>query len=139
GTTVVLDGVSLGIAAGERIGLLGRNGAGKTALLRVLTRLEEPDAGRVSHTSGLRIGYVDQRGELPDAGAATVRDVVLHADAYAAEHEWAGDAAVRAVLDGLGLFALGLDAPVATMSGGERRRVSLAAALVHETDLRRLD
>ena len=139
GTTTVLDGVSLGIAAGERIGLLGANGAGKTTLLGVLTRREEPDEGRVSHTSGLRIGYVDQRGELPDAGAATIRDVVLHADAYAAEHEWAGDAAVRAVLDGLGLFALGLDAPVATMSGGERRRVGLAAALVHQTDLLVLD
>src|SRR5207249_3815589 len=60
-------------------------------------------------------------------------------DAYAAEHEWAGDAAVRAVLDGLGLFALGLDAPVSTMSGGERRRVSLAAALVHQTDVLVLD
>jgi len=139
GTTVVLDGVSIGIAAGERIGLVGPNGAGKTTLLDVLTKRQEPDTGRVSHTSGLRIGHVDQRGELPEAGEETVRDVVLHADAYAAEHEWAGDAAVRAVLDGLGLFALGLDAPVATMSGGEQRRVSLAAALVHRTDLLVLD
>jgi len=139
GTTVVLDGVSIGIAAGERIGLVGPNGAGKTTLLDVLTKRQEPDTGRVSHTSGLRIGHVDQRGELLEAGEETVRDVVLHADAYAAEHEWAGDAAVRAVLDGLGLFALGLDAPVATMSGGEQRRVSLAAALVHRTDLLVLD
>ena len=137
GTTVVLDEVSLGIAAGERIGLLGRNGAGKTTLLGVLTRREEPDSGRVSHTSGLRIGYVDQRGELPEA-ARTVRDAVL-GSGYGAEHEWAGDAAVRAVLDGLGLLALGLDAPVATMSGGERRRVSLAAALIRPTDLLVLD
>jgi ABC transport system ATP-binding/permease protein len=139
GGTPVLDGVSLGIAAGERIGLLGANGAGKTTLLAVLTRRVEPDTGRVSHTSGLRTGYVDQRGELPEASSVTVREVVLHADAYAAEHEWAGDAAVRAVLDGLGLFALGLDAPVGTLSGGERRRVSLAAALVHRTDLLVLD
>jgi ATP-binding cassette subfamily F protein uup len=138
GAAAVLDGVSIGIAAGERIGLLGRNGAGKTTLLRILTRYDEPDTGRVSHTSGLRIGYVDQRGELPPE-VATVRDAVLGADVYAAEHEWAGDAAVRAVLDGLGLFALGLDAPVGTMSGGERRRVSLAAALIQPTDLLVLD
>jgi ABC transport system ATP-binding/permease protein len=138
GTTVVLDELSLGIAAGERIGLLGRNGAGKTTLLGVLTRREEPDSGRVSHISGLRIGYVDQRGDFPPS-AVSVRDAVLGTGTYEAEHEWAGDATVRSVLDGLGLFALGLDAPVGTMSGGERRRVSLAAALIQPTDLLVLD
>ncbi|MGI8870670.1 MAG: ABC-F family ATP-binding cassette domain-containing protein, partial [Mycobacteriales bacterium] len=75
----------------------------------------------------------------PWATDATVRDVVLSADAFAAEHEWAGDAHVRDVLFGLGLGAIGLDSPVATMSGGERRRVSLASHLVHKTDLLVLD
>ncbi|HUR51983.1 MAG TPA: ABC-F family ATP-binding cassette domain-containing protein, partial [Mycobacteriales bacterium] len=81
----------------------------------------------------------DQRGDLPAAGEETVRDVVLHADAYAAEHEWAGDAAVRSVLTGLELDRIGLDSPVATMSGGERRRVALAAQLIRPLDLLVLD
>lgn len=133
GTTAVLDGVSLGVAAGERIGIVGRNGGGKTTLLRLITGAEAPDAGRVTVTGGTRVAYVDQSGELPEA---TVREVVV---GDAAEHEWAGDAAVREVLTGLGLASVGLDAPVVRLSGGERRRVALAAALVHQADLLVLD
>jgi ABC transport system ATP-binding/permease protein len=134
GTTVVLDDVSLGIAGGERIGVVGRNGGGKTTLLRLITGDETPDSGRVTRTGGTRIATVTQREALPPD--ATVRDVVV---GDAAVHEWAGDAAVREVLDGLGLSALGLSAWVARLSGGERRRVTLAAALVQQADLLVLD
>jgi len=135
GTAVLLQDVSLGIADGDRIGVVGRNGGGKTTLLRVLTRTEPPDGGRVTHARGLRTGLLAQVDDLPPK--ATVRDLVL-AEA-GAEHEWAGDARVREVLDGLGLTGLGLDAPVAPMSGGERRRVALAALLVADPDLLALD
>ncbi|HTZ42781.1 MAG TPA: ABC-F family ATP-binding cassette domain-containing protein [Jatrophihabitans sp.] len=134
GTTVVLDGVSLGIGTGERIGVVGRNGGGKSTLLRTITGTEPPDTGRVSRTGGTRIATVDQAGAL--RVGATVREVVV---GDAAEHVWAGDAAVREVLAGLGLAALGLDTGVDRLSGGERRRVSLAAALVAETELLVLD
>ncbi len=133
GTSAVLDGVSLGVAAGERVGVVGRNGGGKTTLLRVLLRAERPDTGRVTHTSGLDVGWLPQHADLPDG--ATVRDVVVGA---AADHEWAGDARVRAVLHGLGVGDR-FDAPVGPMSGGERRRVALAALLVGEHSLLVLD
>src|SRR5215204_4378421 len=137
GTTVVLDDVSLGVAAGERIGVVGRNGGGKSTLLSLLTGADEPDSGRVTRRGDLALGVLDQSGTLPPG--ATVRDVVLPASTFAAEHEWAGDAAVRSVLTGLELDRLGLDAPVATMSGGERRRVALAAQLIRPLDLLVLD
>ncbi|HZB51200.1 MAG TPA: ABC-F family ATP-binding cassette domain-containing protein, partial [Mycobacteriales bacterium] len=125
---------SLGVQAGERTGVVGRNGGGKTTLLRLLTGRETPDSGRVSSAGGLRLGYVDQRSEPP---GGTVRDAVL--SGYGEVHEWAGDAAVRAVLDGLGLNRIGLDAPTAELSGGERRRTALAGALVARSDLLILD
>src|SRR3954447_3237923 len=137
GTTVLLDDVSLGVAAGERIGVVRRNGAGKTTLLEVLTGREEPDSGRVTRRGNLTLGVLDQSGTLPPG--KTVRDVVLPPSLFAAEHEWAADPAVRSVLTGLELDRLGLDAPVDTMSGGERRRVALAAQLVRPLDLLVLD
>jgi ATP-binding cassette subfamily F protein uup len=133
-TTVVLDRVSLGVQAGERIGVVGRNGGGKTTLLRLLAGAETPDEGRVARAGGLRVGCVDQHSE---PAGATVRAAVLAG--YGQVHEWAGDAAVRAVLDGLGLTRIGLDAATAELSGGERRRVALAAALVARSDLLVLD
>ncbi|PRY48218.1 ATP-binding cassette subfamily F protein uup [Geodermatophilus tzadiensis] len=137
GTTVLLDDVSLGVAAGERIGVVGRNGSGKSTLLGVLTGAEEPDSGRVTQRGDLAVGVLDQSGTLPPG--ATVRDVVLPASLFAAEHEWAADPAVRSVLSGLELDRLGLDSPVAPMSGGERRRVALAAQLIRPLDLLVLD
>jgi ATP-binding cassette subfamily F protein uup len=134
GTTNVLTAVSLGVSDGDRIGVVGRNGGGKSTLLNLITRDEAPDAGRVTHTGGLRIAIVDQRGEL--VAGSTVRAAVV---GDAAEHVWAGDAAVREILTGLGLSELGLDTSVDRLSGGERRRVSLAAALVTDAELLVLD
>jgi ATP-binding cassette subfamily F protein uup len=137
GTTVLLDDVSLGVASGERIGVVGRNGSGKSTLLGVLTGREDPDSGRVTQRGDLAVGVLDQSGTLPPG--ATVRDVVLPESLFAAEHEWAADAGVRSVLTGLELDRLGLDSPVAPMSGGERRRVALAAQLIRPLDLLVLD
>jgi ATP-binding cassette subfamily F protein uup len=135
---VLLDRVSLGVSAGERIGVVGLNGGGKTTLLEVLTGIREPDSGRVSRLRDLRIASVDQHTVLP--AGARVRDVVLGALGVAVdtdEHEWASSARVRTVLSGLGVTDL--DRTVDGLSGGERRRVALAAALVSESDLIVLD
>jgi ABC transport system ATP-binding/permease protein len=136
GVKALLDAVSLGVNDGDRIGVVGLNGGGKTTLLEVLASLEPPDQGRVSQTRGLRMAVVTQRTELI---GDTVRNAVLDPHGFTSEHEWAADARVRSILDGLGITRLGLDSPVATMSGGERRRVALAAALIRELDLLVLD
>nr|MDT0658120.1 ABC-F family ATP-binding cassette domain-containing protein [Micromonospora sp. DSM 115978] len=137
----LLTDVSLGLDDADRIGVVGLNGAGKSTLLRLLARLEEPDDGRVTHRRDLRVAWLPQTLTL--AADATVRDVVLGtawlAEGFGAEHEWAGDAGVRAILAGLGMPYLGLDQPVGPMSGGERRRVALAALLVRPADLIILD
>jgi ATPase subunit of ABC transporter with duplicated ATPase domains len=137
---LVVD-VSLGLDDTDRIGVVGLNGSGKSTLLRLLTKREEPDAGRVTHRRDLRVAWLPQSLDL--APEASVRDVVLGTawlpEGFAAEHEWAGDAGVRAILDGLGMGHLGLDAAVGRMSGGERRRVALAALLVRQSDLLVLD
>ncbi|WP_019901812.1 ABC-F family ATP-binding cassette domain-containing protein [Salinispora arenicola] len=137
----LLTDVSLGLDDADRVGVVGLNGAGKSTLLRLIARQEEPDEGRVTHRRDLRVAGLPQTLRLaPDA---TVRDVVLGtawlAESMGAEHEWAGDAGVRGVLDGLGMPYLGLDTPVGPMSGGERRRVALAALLVRDSDLLILD
>jgi ATP-binding cassette subfamily F protein uup len=137
GVRPLLEGVSLGVAEGDRIGVVGLNGGGKTTLLEVLAGIEPVDEGRVSQNRGLRLAVVTQRSELADD--VTVRQAVIDPLGTAAEHEWASDSRVRGVLDGLGIGALGLDSPVGTMSGGERRRVALAAALVRDLDLIVLD
>ncbi|MGH3823089.1 MAG: ABC-F family ATP-binding cassette domain-containing protein [Pseudonocardiaceae bacterium] len=134
GVRPLLRTVSLGVDEGDRIGVVGLNGGGKTTLLEVLAGLQPPEEGRVSQASGLRAAVLTQRTELPTQ--ATVRHTVL---GVSAEHEWAADARVRDVLEGLGIPALGLDRSVAGLSGGERRRVALAAALVPELDLLMLD
>ncbi|WP_392398484.1 ABC-F family ATP-binding cassette domain-containing protein [Corynebacterium lehmanniae] len=136
GLKTLLDGVSLGVQTGERIGIVGVNGGGKTTLLEVLTGIEPPDAGRVSHTSDLRMAVVTQRFTLDSAltvGQAVVEPLGLQI------FEWASSARVREVLQGTGVAELGLDTPVGQLSGGERRRVNLAAALVQDLDLVVLD
>ena len=124
GTRLLMDGVSLGVSEGDRIGVVGRNGGGKTTLLKTLIKAEEPHSGRVTHTSGLRVGVLTQ--DVRVDVRLTAHQAIL---GETAEHTWAGDARVREVLDGLGLHGIGLDSVIETMSGGERRRVALAASL----------
>ena len=136
GLKTLLDGVSLGVQTNDRIGIVGVNGGGKTTLLEVLTGIEKPDAGRVSHNSGLRMAVVTQRFDLDEnltVGQAVVEPLGLQT------FEWASNAKVREVLQGTGVAELGLDTPVGNLSGGERRRVNLAAALVQDLDLVVLD
>ena len=136
GLQTLLNGVSLGVQSGDRIGIVGVNGGGKTTLLEVLTGIEPPDEGRVSHNSDLRMTVVTQRFELDDA--LTIAQVIIEPLSLET-FEWASNAKVRDVLGGLGIVELGLDTPVGSLSGGERRRVNLAAALVQELDLIVLD
>jgi len=133
GVRILLDEVSLGVAEGERIGIVGRNGDGKTTLLNLMAGRETPDTGRVSLNRGLHVGYLDQRDLLDDTHS--VREVVL---AGKDDHEWAGDATTREVVEVL-LADVALDRAVHGLSGGERRRCSLARLLLDDVDLLILD
>lgn len=132
-TQVVFGSITLGVNDGARIGIVGRNGDGKSSLLRLLTGQQQPDSGRVTRRSGLRVGALSQADTLdPDhtVGWTLVGD--------AAEHQWAGDPRVRDVVAGL-VSDIAWDATVATLSGGQRRRVQLARLLVGEWDVIALD
>jgi ABC transport system ATP-binding/permease protein len=132
-TKVVFDGVSLGVDEGDRIGIVGRNGDGKSSLLRMLAGLVEPDSGRVTVRGGIRVGVLAQADDLDDD--LRVRDAVV---GDLADHEWAGDARVRDVIAGL-LGDLDWEGPIRGLSGGQRRRVSLAALLAGDHDVIFLD
>ena len=139
GTTHLLDGVSLGVSSGTRVGVVGRNGGGKTTLLRVLAGYQPVDGGRVTMVGSLTVGMLTQVDTLDPE--ATVRAAVL---GDLPEHVWAGDPRVREILDGLlgGIDAPdvgGLAAIVGPLSGGERRRLALAALLAADHDLLLLD
>jgi ATPase subunit of ABC transporter with duplicated ATPase domains len=130
---VVFEAVTLGVNDGARIGIVGRNGDGKSSLLGLLTGQLRPDSGRVTQRGGLRVSALSQADTLdPDdtVGWTLVGDQ--------AEHQWAGDARVRDVVDGL-VSDIGWDATVGTLSGGQRRRVQLAKLLVGEWDVIALD
>ena len=139
GTTRILDGVSLGVSSDTRIGVVGRNGGGKTTLLRVLAGLQPVDEGRVTMVGSLTIGMLTQVDTLDPE--ATIRKAVL---GDLPEHVWAGDPRIRDILDGLlgGIDAPdvgGLEAIVGPLSGGERRRLALAGLLAADPDLLLLD
>ncbi|WP_375423208.1 ABC-F family ATP-binding cassette domain-containing protein [uncultured Friedmanniella sp.] len=133
GTRVLLDDLSLGLSRGDVIGVVGRNGDGKTTLLRILTGLTEPDAGRVTRTGAVSIGYLHQADDF--SADASVRDVIVGGRP---DHVWAADAGTRAVVEHL-LADVDLDAAVGSLSGGERRRTALVALMLGPHDLLVLD
>ena len=132
----LLDGVSLGVNAGDRIGIVGRNGGGKSTLIKVMVGIEAPDSGRVSKAGSVNIGILSQTDDLKEN--SLVRDVVL---GDLATHQWAGNSKVREVLTGLfgGISEELLDRKISYLSGGERRRVNLAKLLIADFDLVLLD
>ncbi|MGH2687500.1 MAG: ATP-binding cassette domain-containing protein, partial [Actinomycetota bacterium] len=132
-TGVVFSSLTLGVAAGDRIGVVGRNGDGKSTLLKVLAGRMLPDAGRVTMRGGTTGRMLDQSDTL-DPGLTVGRAVV--GDAH--RHEWAGDPRTRDIIGGL-LPAVPWDAALGDLSGGQRRRVALAAALAGSHDLLFLD
>ena len=132
-TKVVFDSVTLGLNEGDRVGVVGKNGDGKTSLLDMLAGRLRPDAGRVTVRGGVRVGVLDQADTLDDS--LTVERAVV---GDTPEHVWAGDARVRDVIRGL-LGDVPWDAPVTVLSGGQRRRVALAGLLAGEWEVLLLD
>ncbi len=133
GVRPLLTDVSLGIQRGDRVGIVGRNGDGKTTLLRILAGVEPVDAGRATRTRSLRLGLLAQQDARP--GPETIAGVVLGG---LAEHEWAADPQSRGVVAHL-LSDLPLDRRVDALSGGELRRVRLAQLLLTDLDVLLLD
>ena len=132
-TRVIFDGVTVGLNEGDRVGVVGKNGDGKSTLLRLLAGRIEPDDGRVTRRRGVDIGMLDQ-SDTVDPTLTVAQAVVGGID----EHVWAGDAQARDVIGGL-LGDVPWDAVVGTLSGGQRRRVGLAALLVGDHDVIFLD
>jgi ATPase subunit of ABC transporter with duplicated ATPase domains len=133
GTRVLLDRVSLGLSRGDVIGVVGRNGDGKTTLLEILTTAQQPDSGRVTRTASTSIGYLAQTDSY--AASASVRDIIVGG---APDHVWAANAETRAVVHHL-LADISLEAAVGSLSGGERRRTALVALMLGGHDLLVLD
>jgi len=132
----LLVDVSLGISEGERIGIVGRNGGGKSTLLKILAGQEPPDEGRVTRANWARLGMLNQVDNA-EAGA-TVRDVVIGSKKT---HEWASDSGVREIFAGLfgGYNSELMDRPFGSLSGGEKRRVGIAKLLIEPLDIVLLD
>ena len=132
-TRVVFDSVTLGIEEGDRIGIVGRNGDGKSSLLGMLAGIKEPNSGRVTMRGGTTIGVLSQADTLADD--VTISQAVV---GDTPEYEWAGDSRIRDVIEGL-LKDLPWDAEIGSLSGGQRRRVSLAKLLTGDWDVIALD
>ena len=132
-TKTVFDNVTVGVNDGDRIGVVGRNGDGKSTLLKLLAKTQQPDSGRVTYRGGLTVGMLTQVDSFADA--TTIGEAVV---GHRPEHEWAGDPKVRDVLAGL-LTDLDWSKRIDELSGGQRRRVALAALLVGDWDILMLD
>ncbi|MDN5879430.1 MAG: ABC-F family ATP-binding cassette domain-containing protein [Micrococcaceae bacterium] len=132
-TRTILDEVTLGLEQGDRIGMVGRNGDGKSTLMRLLARRQDPDSGRVTQRSDVQVGYLDQQDVLDgdlEVGQAIVGD--------AAAHEWASNPKIREIMGGL-VGEVDWNARVSDLSGGQRRRVALAKLLIGDDDVIMLD
>ena len=132
-TKTVFESVSLGVDKGDRIGIVGRNGDGKSTLLSVMAGMLEPDEGRVLRNGAVRVGVLGQFDKLNDDDTverAVVGDIP--------EYEWAGDARIRDIIAGLA-SDIPWDAKVGTLSGGQRRRVDLVRLLIGDWDILALD
>jgi ATP-binding cassette subfamily F protein uup len=140
GSRTVLHDVTLGVSAGERIGVVGQNGGGKSTLLRLIAGVEEADAGALIRGGDVGVALLGQQDELEEG--STIRETLV---GTRAEHEWAADRTFRGVLDGLlggvslGRFSAGMETPVSGLSGGERRRIALARLLLDPPELLLLD
>lgn len=132
-TKTVFESVSLGVNDGDCIGVVGRNGDGKSTLLGLFDGTIEPDEGRVVRTGGVRFASLHQGDTLADA-----QTVGWNIVGTMPEYEWASDANIRQIIEGL-LEDIAWDAPVSTLSGGQRRRVDLARVLVADADVLLLD
>ena len=130
---VVFESTTVGVNDGDRIGIVGRNGDGKSSLLGLLTGQVRPDAGRVTQRSGLRVGALSQADTL-DSDATVGWSMVGDSP----DHEWAGDPRIRDVVSGL-VSDIAWDAVIGTLSGGQRRRVQLAGLLIGDWDVIALD
>ena len=132
-TRVIFDQVTIGLDEGDRIGIVGRNGDGKSTLLRMLAGRLEPDSGRVTRRGGVTLVMLDQADELDDA--LTVQQTIV---GDIEEHVWAGDSRARDVIAGLA-SDIPWEAKVGDLSGGQRRRVALASLLIGDHDVIFLD
>ena len=125
----VLEDQTIGINEGERIGIVGRNGDGKSTLLEIVAHALEPDTGTVTWRRNLSVGYLGQADRLNDADP--VRRAIF---GDVPEFTWASDARIRAILDEL-VGELDLDGPVGELSGGQRRRVAILRCVLAEADV----
>ncbi|BCT75444.1 ABC transporter ATP-binding protein [Sinomonas cyclohexanicum] len=133
GTRTVLDGVTVGLNEGDRIGIVGRNGDGKSTLMRLLAQRLTPDAGRVTKRRDVNVGYLDQSDVLD--GDLTVGTAIV---GDRADYEWASNAKIRDIMGGL-VADVDWDAQVSSLSGGQKRRVALAKLLIEPHDVIMLD
>lgn len=132
-TKTIFTDVTQGVFEGDRIGIVGRNGDGKSTLLHLLDGEQTPDSGRVSRRNGLTLGVLGQRDELDDN--ATLRQAALEGRD---DYEWAAQTQSREIVEAL-LGGLNLDAKIGTLSGGQRRRADLARLLLKDWDILALD
>lgn len=132
-TTRVFENLTIGVQDGDRIGIVGRNGDGKSTLIKLFARIQEPDSGQITKRGDVRVGLLDQFDQFEPS--QTIAEVVV---GDSAEHEWAGNPKIRDIFQGL-LKDFDFDQKVSELSGGQRRRVALAALLAKEWDILMLD